>query len=116
MKKLIFCVIFALTCSLAFSATKPCCKKKAGKGAIACKVNQANIEDNKNIKQNLVSNVLDENENAVKCAGKCNALNENSSCATDSKKAWWMFWKKNNNANCPCKQAQINANKAVVAK
>ena len=112
MKKLIFCVIFALTCSLAFSATKPCCKKKTGKGAIACKVNQANIEDNKNIKQELVSNFLDENKNAI----KCNASNENNPCATNSKKPWWMFWKKKTNAGCPCKQTQINANKDGVAK
>ena len=112
MKKLIFCTIFALTCSLAFSATKPCCKKKAGKGAIACKVNQANIADNKNIKQDLVSNFLDENKNAI----KCNASNENNPCATNSNKPWWMFWKKKTNAGCPCKQMQINATKDSVDK
>ena len=112
MKKLIFCVIFALSCSLAFSATKPCCKKKAGKGAIVCKVNQANIEDIKDIKQNLVSNTLNENKNTF----KCNAANENNQCATNSKKPWWMFWKKKSNAGCPCKQVQVNANNNDINK
>ena len=113
MKKTTFYVIFILiSISLAFSSAKPCCNKKAGKGAIACKVNQANIEDNKDIKQALVSNTLNQNNNAL----KCNTSNKNEQCKINAKKPWWMFWKKNNNANCLCKQAQINANKAVVAK
>ena len=104
MKKITFCIILLLTCSLAFSAKKPCCNKKAGKGAIACKVNQANIEDNKNIKQELVSNTLDQDNNAL----RCNTLNKNKQCNVNAKKSWWMFWKKKSNAECPCKKVQLN--------
>ena len=105
MKKTTFYVIFILiTISLVFSSAKPCCNKKAGKGAIACKVNQANIEDNKNIKQELVSNAPNQNNNAL----RCNTSNKNKQCNVNAKKSWWMFWKKKSNAECPCKKVQLN--------
>ena len=110
MKKITFCIISILVCSLAFSAKKPCCSKKAGENQLSCKTSQTNIENNKGIKQSFNSEIVNDNNNTIKCnkANKCNNIKVENQCLTDSKKPWWMFWKKQSNANCPCKQ---NVNK-----
>ena len=38
-----------MSATLILSQGKPCCKNKAGKGKISCKLNKANIESNKEI-------------------------------------------------------------------
>ena len=105
MKKITFCIILLLTCSLSFSAKKPCCNKKAGNKQISCKTNQANIENDKNVNQNFDSEIVND-PNTIKCnkANKCNNSKLENQCLADSKKPWWMFWKKQSNASCPCKQ------------
>ena len=110
MKKITFCIIISISMSVAFSANKKCCNKKAGKNPIACKFNQANIEENKSFKKELSPEFLDENQATYKCnaTNKCNAANGKNQCSMDSKKPWWKFWAKKSINNCPCKQAQIN--------
>ena len=46
MKRVICFIILAMSLTLVFSQGKPCCKNKAGKGKVACKFNQANIDAN----------------------------------------------------------------------
>lgn len=90
-----------MSISIAFSSSKPCCKK-GSKSAIACKFNKASIDKNENIAQELVEEA---NING-KTSYKCNVENAKQ-CKADSAKPWWKFWAKKT-TNCPCKEAQTN--------
>tara|TARA_B100000929_G_scaffold193128_1_gene153089 strand:- start:46 stop:405 length:360 start_codon:yes stop_codon:yes gene_type:complete len=105
MKRLTYCIIIMISITLAFSANKPCCNKKAGKSKTSCKFNQASIEDNKDFKKELASESINGDQKSF----KCNTANENSQCSTIKTKPWWKFWAKKSTNACPCKQAQANA-------
>ncbi len=47
MKKILCFIILVISFSLSFSQVRPCCKNKAAAGKISCKLNQANIDVNK---------------------------------------------------------------------
>ena len=101
MKRLIYSLIIALCISLAFSAGKPCCNKKAGKNTASCKFNQAKIEANKDVIGELdVKSTTTGDQKSYKCS------NNGNQCKMSSKQPWWKFWAKKTINNCPCKQAQ----------
>ena len=88
MKRLIYCIIIAMSISLAFSLGKPCCNKKAGKNAVSCKFNHAAIGADKDVAEELTAETADWEQKSLKCnrtsGSKCS-----TSCA---KKPWWKFW------------------------
>jgi len=106
MKQLIYCVIIAMSISLAFSKGKPCCNKKAGKNVVACKYNQATLSSAKDAAQELTVESTDGNQKSYKC---CTDLG--TKCVKSIKQPWWKFWTKQSSKNCPCKQA--NATEAT---
>ena len=93
MKKVIYCTILAMSLTLVFSQGKPCCKKKAGKGKVACKFNQANIDANK------VDNIVVDGTQTIAAGIQCqlstqtNAI-DNKNCANCTKAPWWKLWGK----------------------
>ena len=99
MKRLVYCVIIAMSISLVFPIGKSCCKKKAGKNPVSCKFNQANIAGDKDATGKLTEKVvIDSDQKLSQC---CNAtVNQ---CANATNKPWWKFWAKK--SNCPCRQA-----------
>ena len=105
MKRLTCCIIIIISITLAFTASKPCCNKKAGKSTTSCKFNQTAIEDNKDFKRELESESINDGKKAI----KCNTANGNSQCSMSQTKPWWKFWVKKSTNACPCKQAQANA-------
>ena len=82
MKKVIYFTILAMSLTLVFSQGKPCCKKKAGKGKVACKFNQANIDANK------VDNIVVDGTQTIAAAI------DNKNCANCTKAPWWKLWGK----------------------
>ena len=96
-----------MSLSLAFSGGKPCCNKKTGKNAVACKFNQTTIAD-KTEMENLINEGARETQRAYKCDGS----NKNKCTQSPSEKPWWKFWEKKKTDICPCKQStlQIKAN------
>ena len=98
MKQLIYCIIIALSISLAFPKGKPCCNKKT-KNTVSCKFNHTAIAKEKNISDKIISNnekklpkSTNNTEDDIVCAKKC------------EKKSWWKFWVKK--AACPCQKAE----------
>ena len=90
MKKIIFSIILATSFSLVFSQTKPCCKNKANKGKVNCKINKANIDINND---GIIS---EEEVKAAEIAQSANNLTDQSSiqsnCNGCKTKPWWKFW------------------------
>lgn len=110
MKRLTYCTIIIISIALAFSASKPCCNKKASKSKTSCKFNQAAIEDNKDFKKELASDSINDEQQSF----KCNTANKNSQCSISQcsiseTRPWWKFWGKKSTLICPCKQAQASA-------
>ena len=99
MKRLIYSLIIALSISLAFSAGKPCCNKKAGKNTTSCKFNQVKIEANKDMIGELDVKSTTGYQKSYKCS------NNGNQCEMSSKRTWWKFWAKKTTNNCPCKKA-----------
>ena len=103
MKRLIYCIIIAMSMSLAFSGGKPCCNKKAGKNAVACKFNHAAIGAEKDTADKLTAKTADGDQKSVTC-NRARGSQCAKSCAN---KPWWKFWAKKSTKNCPCKQADV---------
>ena len=94
MKKPIYFIILIFSLSLIFSQGKLCCKNKASKGKISCKLNQANIDiNNDGIISDEEANVSD--KQIVNCANNA-ALNSSTQagCSGCKKAPWWKFWAK----------------------
>ena len=96
-----------MSISLAFSAGKPCCNKKAGKNkagknTVSCKYNNVASDIDKDIVEQLTAEDLEGSSKVDK-----NNSAEDSKCAKScGKKPWWKFWAKKSATSCPCKQAQ----------
>ena len=99
MKRLIYCIIIAMSISLAFSQGKPCCNKKAGKNVVSCKFNHVTLGTDKDILGELTTG---DSEGSSK-SYKCNAAYFSKWAKCDANKPWWKFWAKK--SNCPCRQA-----------
>ena len=95
LKKIIYFIVLSLCLSLAFSQSKPCCKNKAAKGKVSCKLNQANIDaaqDNGVISNEEAST---SGKPAVNCANKAAFSSlEKTDCNGCKKSPWWKFWAK----------------------
>ena len=89
-----------MSISFAFSGGKPCCKKKAGKNAVSCKLKHVAVESEKDISGAVTIEDTKVLPNAFKCI-----TSDGSKCANNTKKPWWKFWAKKSTNNCPCKQA-----------
>ena len=89
--------------SLAFSGGKPCCNKKAGKNAVACKFNHAAIGAEKDTADKLTAKTADGDQKSVTCKRARGSQCANS-CAN---KPWWKFWVKKSTKNCSCRQADV---------
>ena len=91
--------------TLVFSQGKPCCKNKASKGKVSCKVNQANIE----VKNDgvIIDKGTQRTGNAgVQCPNNPGCICSNSivtnstdpkKCASCANVKWWKFWVKKKN-------------------
>ena len=93
MKRVIYLIILAMSLTLVFSQGKPCCKNKSGKGKVACKFNQANIDVNKD------GTVIEDGTQIVAAGVQCPLSAQNSSinknnCTNCAKSPWWKFWEK----------------------
>ena len=104
MKQLIYCIIIAMSISLAFPEGKPCCNKKAGKNAVACKFNHAAIGAEKNVADELTA---EEATDGDQKSFTCNRAKGSQCAQSCAKKPWWKFWAKKSTKNCPCRQADI---------
>jgi hypothetical protein len=103
MKRLIYCIIIAIGMSLAFSGGKPCCNKKAGNIAVACKFNHVAIGVEKDAAEELTAETADGDQKSFICNRA-----KGSKCAQRcAEKPWWKFWAKKSTKNCPCRQADI---------
>jgi len=102
MKHLIYCIIIAMSISLAFSGGKPCCNKKKNKNTVSCKFNDSEIK----IDQDIPIELTDEGSTGLSKVQKCKS-SDGSKCTSNTKKPWWKFWKKKPNKNCPCKQTYV---------
>ena len=97
MKRVIYFIILAMSLTLVFSQGKPCCKNKAGKGKVACKFNQANIDTNND------GTVTEAGSQVKTTAGvQCPLSAQNISinkknCTNCSNAPWWKFWSKKKN-------------------
>ena len=101
MKRLIYCVIIAMSISLAFSQGTPCCNKKTGKNTVSCKFNHLAI----GVKKDATGEVKADNTDGDQKSFKRNKTDGNkctNSCA--NKKPLWKFWAKKSTKNCPSKQ------------
>ena len=82
-----------MICSLAFSKGKPCCKSKANKGKVSCKLNQANIDLNNDVIISEEESNL--NQNSKKnCSSQSNLTSNQDKCNGCVKVPWWKFWTK----------------------
>ena len=81
-----------MSITLIFSQGKPCCKNKAGKEKVSCKLNKTNIEVNKEI------NVADEIQSSnTSTSFKLDAKNtsiDKKGCSNCTKAPWWKIWAK----------------------
>ena len=95
-KKNILFVILALSVTLVFSQSKPCCKNKSGNGKVACKLGQSETESNG--KQASASDGPElASSELVQCSkGIQQKCNNKSNCSNRTNIPWWMFWKKKN--------------------
>ena len=89
-----------MSISLAFSAGKPCCNKKAGKKVVSCKVNHTAVKADQDISGELTTLGSDDFPKAY----KCNTADGSKCAKSCTKKNWWKFWAKKSPKNCPCKQ------------
>ena len=104
MKRLVYFMIISMSLSLAFSGGKPCCNKKTGKNAVACKFNQATITDaNKTEMEKLIN----EGPRGTEGAYKCDGSNKNKCTQSPSEKPWWKLWEKKKTDRCSCKQSTL---------
>ena len=81
-----------MSVTLIFSQGKPCCKNKAGKGKVSCKLNKANIEVNKEI--NIADEVQSSNISTPCKIGEINTSIDKENCSNCKKAAWWKIWAK----------------------
>ena len=93
MKRVIYLIILAMSLTLVFSQGKPCCKNKSGKGKLACKFNQANIDLNKD------GTVAEDGIQTTAAGIQCPLSAQNTSidkknCTNCSNSPWWKFWEK----------------------
>ena len=93
MKRVIYLIILAMSLTLVFSQGKSCCKNKSGKGKVACKLNQTNIDVNKD------GAVIEDGTQIAVAGVQCPLSAQNSSinknnCTNCAKSSWWKFWGK----------------------
>ena len=81
-----------MSVTLIFSQGKPCCKNKAGKGKVSCKLNKANIEVNKEI--NIADEVQSSNTSTPCKLGAKNTSIDKKSCSNCTRAPWWKIWAK----------------------
>ena len=94
MKRLIYSLIIALSISLAFSAGKPCCNKKAGKNTASCKFNQANIDANNDGTVTKAGSQV-KTTAVVQCPLSAQNISiDKKNCTNCSNAPWWKFWSK----------------------
>ncbi|MBC8255871.1 MAG: hypothetical protein H8E85_01010 [Candidatus Marinimicrobia bacterium] len=93
MKRVLFLVVLATSLAIVFSQGKPCCKNKAGKGNVACKYNQANIDQNK---EGISEGVDSQVQNAgVQCPHSAQSTSvDKQNCPNHASAPWWKFWGK----------------------
>ena len=92
MKRGIYLLAIVMSVTLIFSQGKPCCKNKAGKGKVSCKLNKANIESNKEI--NVADEVQASNISTPCSFDTKNNSIEKKSCSNCTKAPWWKIWAK----------------------
>ena len=81
-----------MSVTLLFSQGKPCCKSKAGKGKVSCKLNKTNIEANKEIN---VANEIQLTNTSPQCTLDAkNTLIDKTGCSNCTKAPWWKIWGK----------------------
>ena len=94
MKKILLLIILTFSVSLIFAQGKPCCKNKAGKAKVSCKLNTANIDVKKD--DVLLDNKIKNVDNTIKnCSNSSNSASfDTSNCNGCKKTSWWKFWAK----------------------
>ena len=83
-----------MSLTLVFSQGKPCCKNKAGKGKIACKFYQANLDANND---GTVTEAGPQVNTTAVVQYPLSAKNisiEKKNCTNYSNAPWWKFWAK----------------------
>ena len=103
MKKILLLIILMFSVSLILAQGKPCCKNKANKAKVSCKLNTTDIDVKKG--DILLEGEIKNIDNTIKnCSNSSNsALLDASNCSGCKKTSWWKFWAKkkdccNNNA------------------
>tara|TARA_B110000438_G_scaffold247867_1_gene250240 strand:- start:1193 stop:1480 length:288 start_codon:yes stop_codon:yes gene_type:complete len=86
MKQVPYILILILSCTFIFSQEKTCCKNKAGKGKVSCKLNQANIDINNN------SNIKSPQQLQIKDGSNVNLLDNKNCNGCKKNTEWWKFW------------------------
>ena len=98
MKKILLLIIITVSVSLVFSQGKPCCKNKAGKAKVSCKLNTANISTEKD--GALLDGQIETLDGSVKkCSSSNSASFDSANCNGCKKTSWWKFWAKSERFN-----------------
>ena len=92
---MIYVIIVSVSLTLAFSQAKPCCKNKASKGKVSCKLKQANIDiNNDEIISDEESKVAENRQNVQNTLTQSSKQNNCNGCKVSP---WWKFWSKKKN-------------------
>ena len=91
MKRVIYLLVMVMSVTLVFSQGKPCCKNKA-KGKVSCKLNEANIEANKEF--NVADKIQSSNTSTPCKLDAKNTSIDKKSCSNCTKAPWWKIWAK----------------------
>ena len=92
MKRVIYLLAIVMSVTLIFSQGKPCCKNKAGKGKVSCKLNKTNIEVNKEI--NVAYEIQSSNTSTSFKLDAKNTSIDKKGCSNCTKAPWWKIWEK----------------------
>ena len=94
MKRVIYFIILAMSLTLVYSQGKPCCKNKAGKGKVACKFSQANVDAN-NDGTVTETGAQVSTTAVVQCPLSAQNISiDKKNCTNCSNAPWWKFWEK----------------------
>ena len=94
MKRVVYFIILSMSFTLVFSQGKPCCKNKAGKGNVACKFNQANIDANNDGTVTEAGSQV-KTTAVVQCPLSAQNISiDKKNCTNCSNAPWWEFWVK----------------------
>ena len=83
-----------MSLTLVYSQGKPCCKNKAGKGKVACKFSQANVDANNDGTVTEAGSQV-KTTAVVQCPLSAQNISiDKKNCTNCSNYPWWKFWAK----------------------